>query len=134
MTAPVEHFSGARVYALILSPVILVISAVSIVTGGDFILVIPLVGALMLGLLTPWRFAVRDDGLELRFPLRRRIVMAKADVTVWVMRPRRAIAFLGERPRIGRYFPLPVPRSDGRFEDVLSAQGYHVIHEPPSRG
>lgn len=134
MTAAVEHFSGARVYALILSPLILVISAVSMATSGDLVLLIPIVGSLMLGLLTPWRFAVRDDGLELRFPLRPRIVMPKAELTVWVMRPRRAIAFLGERPRMGRYFPLPVPRSNGRFEDVLASQGYRVIHEPPSRG
>lgn len=132
MAPPIEHLVGQRSYARFLSPVILVVSVVSLALGDGFIIVIPIVGSLLLGVLTPWRVAVRDDGLELRFPMRRRVVLSKAETTVWIMRGRRVISFLGDRPRPGRYYPLPVSPARCDIEAVLREHGFRVITELPN--
>ncbi|MFN8037235.1 MAG: hypothetical protein U0V73_15025 [Acidimicrobiia bacterium] len=87
--------------------------------------------ALVLGLLAPWKVSVRSDELVLSFAFRRPVVLSKADATVWVMRGRRAIAFVGERPRAGRYFQLPVSPARSNFVGVLETNGFRVITDLP---
>jgi len=124
-----EIFVAQRIFSRLLAPAVLVLSFWAIANGGGFLYLVMTAGALMLGILAPWRVAIRADGLALSFPLRRGIVLPKADATVWVMRGRRAIAFLGERPRAGRYYQLPVSPQRTNFVDVLSANGFRVITE-----
>jgi hypothetical protein len=126
-----ELFVSRRVYSLVLAPVMLALSVWAMINGGGLIFLIAIAGSLMLGLLAPWRVAVRDEGLVLSFPMRRSVVLPKADATVWIMRGRRAIAFLGERPRAGRYYQLPVSPARTKFVEVLESNGFRVIRELP---